>query len=421
MAKTTPLPQGITVATHTAGGKTVKKYRVRIRTLTKKANKVFSTLEEAQNYLFRINNSATQEDIIRQTEDFYALENALKELTENPDFQSIYNIYEDRILKAKDDRETSKLALNATKSRLKKMLLADIDISHTDHFLTTRQKKYIKLKDIKLKDFTERTVKEFIKYELTTQKKKKATVQKELTELNKMLKEFCFYNNYDYISPINNANKIQLEKTPTKKRVRYIEEEENIYLQQQLQAQNNKQLRDIILLSIFTSLRRSEIIYLEWKDIYDNYILVEKSKNGESREVYLTAEAKAVIENIDKLPGTNRLFSYTIEGFKTAWQRFRETLKIKRVNFHDFRKAFITTTIQKQIEQSGIANVFALTTALGIKDKDHFNKEYVEREQLKYNHNHRKDFINTEKDLLLNSAHKDYRTNSIYITKLKIK
>src|SRR5690606_5863654 len=138
-----------------------------------------------------------------------------------------------------------------------------------------------------------------------------------------------------------------------------------------------------------TSLRRSEVITLEWSQIFDDYIELEQTKNGEERTVWLNLEAKEIIKSIDKKEGQKRLFSISIYGFKTAWQRFKTKHQITDLRFHDFRKKFITDTIQAQIEQSGIASVFGIGKALGVVDLDNFKKEYVDKEQAKYNHRQR--------------------------------
>ena len=53
-----------------------------------------------------------------------------------------------------------------------------------------------------------------------------------------------------------------------------------------------------VLFAIETALRRGELLAMAKKDIYDGYVHLPKTKNGDSRNVPLSEEAKELLKLI---------------------------------------------------------------------------------------------------------------------------
>lgn len=424
----TTLPKGITPVTYTLkSGQQAIKYRVRKRTKDTNITRLFDTLAEALEFKQLLSNTVSQdvvkaEELLRNSKEQEAILNAfIEEHTQNPTISILIAIYKKDYLKEKDDREISVLNLKSEKYRLNSIEDTSIEITadplKNGVFSVFSTKEYKKFGDFKIKEINQDIVKGYIKARIELGKAR-GTIQKELTSLSNFFYAVQDILKISFPNPVIGASRRMLVKAKSTKKSRYMSEEETKEIQEKLNEKGNLQLLQIVMLANFTSLRRSEIIELKWYQIHDTYVVIENSKNGEEREVWLNSEARELIKTIEKKSNQDRLFTYTIEGFKTAWQRFRAKLPNQNIKFHDFRKRFITDTIQKQIEVSGIASVFGLGQALGVQDLDHFKRTYVDREQAKHNHRMREKGIQTEEELRQNSAHKDYKTQQIYVTKL---
>ena len=93
---------------------------------------------------------------------------------------------------------------------------------------------------------------------------------------------------------------------------------------------------------IETALRLSEMCHLEWEHVHvdENYIFVEKSKNGDSRNVPLSPRAKELLE---MLPRSNAWPFPTNEGSVGAiFRQVCKELGIKDLHFHDTRHEAIS-------------------------------------------------------------------------------
>ena len=91
------------------------------------------------------------------------------------------------------------------------------------------------------------------------------------------------------------------------------------------------------LLGIETGMRCSEMTTLEQDQLFldDYYLHLEKTKNGDERDVPLSPKA---IEIIKSLPGEGkRVFRVRSESVDAIYRKVRDKLKIKDLHFHDSR------------------------------------------------------------------------------------
>jgi integrase len=113
----------------------------------------------------------------------------------------------------------------------------------------------------------------------------------------------------------------------------------------------------MIELAIETGMRRSELISLEWKNIYleSNKLVLNTSKNGKARIVPLTAKAKAVLEQINQV--NDRVFSLTDVAVRQAWERLRTSCEITDLTFHDLRHEAISRLFEKGLNVPEVASI----------------------------------------------------------------
>src|SRR5207248_10572985 len=100
--------------------------------------------------------------------------------------------------------------------------------------------------------------------------------------------------------PVNPASRVKAPK-PAPGRVRYLQPGE-------LRAVVNaapEWLRPIVVLAVATGMRRSEILKLRWLDLdlAHNRLMLQQTKNGDGRIVYLN---KLAISAIESLPVSER-------------------------------------------------------------------------------------------------------------------
>lgn len=160
------------------------------------------------------------------------------------------------------------------------------------------------------------------------------TVQKELNSLKHLL---GLAVDWDLI-PFNPAYKVKAPRVPAG-RVRYLQPSE---LRLLIEASLDW-LRPIVALAASTGMRRSEIVGLRWMDLDlpRNRIILQQTKNGESRMVYLSQFAERALESIafgDHTKPTDRVFSnITGERVSVAFRRICRALEIPDFRFHDLR------------------------------------------------------------------------------------
>ena len=79
-----------------------------------------------------------------------------------------------------------------------------------------------------------------------------------------------------------------------------------------------------VLFAIETALRRGELLAMAKKDIYDGYVHLPKTKNGDSRNVPLSEEAKELLKLIQHT-GRN-IIPQSENAFRLMWEKEKRVL-----------------------------------------------------------------------------------------------
>jgi integrase len=128
-------------------------------------------------------------------------------------------------------------------------------------------------------------------------------------------------------------------------------------------------LGDTIILAIETGMRRGELLRLTWDQVMpDNYIVVDKSKNGDRRGIPCTVRCRELLDLVraKKNPGPQE-HVLTGPGAKPLSKNeleyaFREACKrvgLTDLHFHDLRHTFATRLVQ------GGTELYAVQKLLG--------------------------------------------------------
>lgn len=231
----------------------------------------------------------------------------------------------------------------------------------------------IKIGDISIFELTSRTWLEYINSRLE-QGKAKSTVAREISAVSSMYnKLYLMGSRYKSIeNPIDkevkNKVKIKFQKRETR-----IDEDVEQQLIKALSESRNPNMLYIFQLALFTGARRSEVLFWKWENLKldDNYYFQEKTKNDQSRKIPLNSQAKEVLAKIKKIDGQARLFNYTIDGFKTNWQRAREKAGLKNIQFRDTRNEYISRGMENT------DNPVITAKLAGINNQAYFNQTHL--------------------------------------------
>lgn len=103
-----------------------------------------------------------------------------------------------------------------------------------------------------------------------------------------------------------------------------------------------------LLLALETAMRASEMLGLEWSRVHldKRFVTLEKTKNGDARDVPLSKVAVALIE---RMKGVDEEMVFTLRPptLDVVFRRARDKLALKNLHFHDSRATAVTRLAQK--------------------------------------------------------------------------
>lgn len=147
-----------------------------------------------------------------------------------------------------------------------------------------------------------------------------ATIRAVLT----VLKRICNYGSKNGLCA-GLSTKIQMPKVSNQGNENLTDEETQRLLAA-IAADTNANARGIMLLALFTGMRKSEIFRLKWADIdfERNFIHLRKTKSGKKKEIPLNSQARAVLE------AHPRTSDYVFAG-KDGGQRVTIQVALRRI------------------------------------------------------------------------------------------
>ncbi|CAJ0723759.1 site-specific integrase [Ralstonia pickettii] len=382
------LPKGLSEVKYQTKLGEVIKYRLRIKTKDFAFNKVFETFELAEQAL-NLSKTIAGRKILEnailgiqerdiEEERRQKLVSLLTEETLRVHLPNHYELHlkkpeiEDKdkknnkvylyMIKAICDTEIPNYVIEDNQNPLEKMLKNLNPIMNK-----TIQQKQKKLGDFSIFDITEREILLYINKRLETVKK--STVKRELAFLSGFFARVSLFG--DKYKAIENPVQKCLAKTNKLdgsfvKRDRRLEEGEEERLYQALSEMRNPDMLKIVLLAHYTGMRRSEILGLKWSQIKDCYktkdnsksfIRIYKGKNQEPRYVKVFDDAKIVIDSLEQKNDDEKVFNYTIEGFKTNMSRAIKKAGLVNFRFHDLRAELISKLFEAGFNSVIVANM----------------------------------------------------------------
>lgn len=136
-----------------------------------------------------------------------------------------------------------------------------------------------------------------------------------------------------------------IAKFPEQSRDRFLQSDELPRFFQAVAEEENKTIRDYVLMSLLTGARRSNVLAMRWKDINFERAewRIEETKNGTPQTITLSMEAIEILRN--RKPLDNSLFVFPgsgrsghLEEPKKGWKRILERAGIEDLRIHDLRR-----------------------------------------------------------------------------------
>lgn len=123
------------------------------------------------------------------------------------------------------------------------------------------------------------------------------------------------------------------------------------------------------LFALETGMRSGEIIGMQWADVHERHVVLPKTKNGDRREVPLSAKARAILALLPR--GSMPVFGITSAVRDVLFREARDAIKIANLKFHDSRAEAIWRLSKK-------LDVLQLARVVGHRDLRSLMSYYAE-------------------------------------------
>lgn len=422
------LPRGIT--THKWKNPISKtrslRYRVRIKRKDPQSptgyfifDKSFETLDEAKEALA---SSKTRDGRLGLTERVKMADMATeiaKTMIRRPDLRSYMTDYINTYIKSKATGNAVKdRSAKVNQERLEHLLgvellkLPDGTTGFEVMLPGVKGATYKPLGNFKLTEITAATGTALIRERLKTCAP--STVHREISAMTTFWRKLKFIDPTAFAAlrlngnPFEEADKSLLKGWNKKRRRILGEGTEEEALFNVLAARRKPEILQIVSLSLSTGMRRGETLLLRWDQVKDGFIQLEadETKSEDERYVVLTPEAQIIIDSIERKPKQDRLFTLSIEGMKTAWQRAKKQAGCPDLRFHDLRRTFVSRALSRL--QSSVA----IAEMMGAKSVGHLERSFIK--PLKAQRNAKEGRLATEEDIRQSVGHADSRIMSRY-------
>ena len=107
-----------------------------------------------------------------------------------------------------------------------------------------------------------------------------------------------------------------------------------------------QQVAAAFLLAVETGMRAGEILSLTWDQVYEKRVHLDKTKNGDERDVPLSSRARALLEfmrGVDE----RRVFTVAEPTRDALFREARKDAKLSGFTFHDSRSEAISRLSKK--------------------------------------------------------------------------
>lgn len=245
----------------------------------------------------------------------------------------------DKILRQGIFKEKEEYTLNNACGKYYKEHSKDLASEETDYYLAKQLVKFMG-KNILLSEITDQTIIDYIEQREKTVSNK--TIKEELGHLGKVLDRARDYWNANVFNFVRKKYRLPQKDH----RVRFLSDDE---LKRLFEIMDQR-LRDIVLIALYTGLRRGNILRLRVEDIdlKNNTIRVytkSKLKGGKLNYVQIIPYLKEILERLIKEAVDGYLITWKgkpIKRIDTSFNKAVKRAKIQDFTFHDLRHTTAT-------------------------------------------------------------------------------
>lgn len=192
---------------------------------------------------------------------------------------------------------------------------------------------------------------------------KPATVNRHIALMKHMFTKAVDWNMIEE-DVLKRVRKVKLLEE-NNRRLRYLSKEEAHALEEAC----TKHLRPIVITALNTGMRKGEILSLKWEnvDLKHGFILLDRTKNGERREIPINKTLRATLTEIERRLDIPWVFHDAQTGspygdIKNSFNGARRRAKIADFRFHDLRHTFASQLVMAGIDLTTVSRL------LGHKD-----------------------------------------------------
>lgn len=362
LAKNRTLPKGITIATYKTKEGEVKKYRVKAQKREFKFDKTYETLEEAIEALLLTKSQNGKNLLLNHYKEQEELEQQAWQYIAQPTLEFYINkyiqTYIDVLPSTTELERRKKTTLKAFFTTIKRTEIEFTNIQLNALMNEALKIPRTKIKDLKPIDLTDFEVNQYIKERLKLGIKK-SSVAREIGHISKFYQKLKYIDKTlkDVPNPVEKYDRDLLKEKTTRHEYRLDPKDRQI-LFEEIEKHPNRELEHIVKIALLTAMRRSEIVFLTWGQVYQNYVLLDLTKTN-SRKVWLTNEAQNYFAAIkpENPKKEQRLFTYTLTGFEQSFNHVLDRINPKfteKLNFKALRKEAISFMLESMGQSSSI-------------------------------------------------------------------
>ena len=217
-----------------------------------------------------------------------------------------------------------------------------------------------KFGDLFLNDFSTEVIEQY-QSEMLGKGNKPATVNRKIAVLAHMFTKAADWKMFDSAA----IPKVKMLKEDNK-RLRYLSKEEC----QALINACEPHLKPIVITALNTGMRKGEILNLRWDaniDLRHGFILLDKTKNGERREIPINDTLRGVLQGITRRLDISYVFYDNSTGkpygdVKRAFATACRRAGIKDFHFHDLRHTFASHLVMAGVDLTTVKELLGHKT-----------------------------------------------------------
>jgi integrase len=217
-------------------------------------------------------------------------------------------------------------------------------------------------KSVPLRFFSSRLLEQY-QSERLQEGKKPATINRHVATIKHMFTKAVEWDMVEETT-LKRIRRIRLLEE-NNRRLRYLSKEEC----QALVNACNDYLRPIVITALNTGMRKGEILNLKWDniDMRHGFILLDRTKNGERREIPINGTLRAAIEGITRRIDVPYVFCDVRSGkpYKDLRDSFHKACRragIRDFHFHDLRHTFASHLVMAGVDITTIKELLGHKT-----------------------------------------------------------